>query len=154
MRWCLALVSVVLAAGRPDGGSFPLEIHWLGGADGGSLPDPEVIRAVVRSHHGDLKRCYDQALPTHPGLAGKTSIQWMVGEKGQVVSVERLYSTHGASTLDACIVELIRSWRFPEPRGGGIAVVTYPFAFISWLTPTLDGGSSEPAPPGTPDAGP
>ena len=108
---------------------------------------------MVRSHHGDLKRCYDQALSTHPGLAGKTIIQWVVGEKGQVVSVERLYSTHGASTLDACIVELIRSWRFAGPRAGGIAVVTYPFVFISWLTPTLDGGSSKPAPAGTPDAG-
>ena len=30
MRWCFALVSVVLAAGRPDGGSSPLEIHWRG----------------------------------------------------------------------------------------------------------------------------
>jgi len=75
MRWCFAL-SVVLAA---DGGSSPLEFRWLGGSDAGDPPgsmDPAEIRVVARSHHGDLKRCYDE-----------------VGRTGQVVSTEEPWTT-------------------------------------------------------------
>ena len=35
----------------------------------GSL-DPELIRAVIRSHHGQVKYCYESQLNTNPNLAG------------------------------------------------------------------------------------
>ena len=38
-------------------------------------------------------------------------------------------STVEDRTLESCITERIRRWGFPEPRGGGVVVVTYPFVF-------------------------
>jgi hypothetical protein len=33
--------------------------------------------------------------------------------------------------VEGCIVRQIRRWRFPEPAGGGVVVVDYPFIFRS-----------------------
>jgi hypothetical protein len=31
--------------------------------------------------------------------------------------------------VEACLVSRVRQFRFPEPRGGGIVRVNYPFRF-------------------------
>jgi hypothetical protein len=40
-------------------------------------------------------------------------------------------STIGNSELEACIAGRVRTWKFPKPRGGGVAIVTYPFFFAA-----------------------
>ena len=146
MRWSVGLLGVVLVAGAPDAGG-PVEARRLDSQDSGTTfgMDPEEIRAVVRSHHAELRRCYEQALVQTPRITGKTTIRWVIGETGEVRSVERIHSTHGAPGLDGCIVEAIGSWRFPAPPFGGTAVVTYPFVFRAGtpdagLPGTWDGG--------------
>jgi hypothetical protein len=37
---------------------------------------------------------------------------------------------------EACILEAVGALAFPEPRGGGAVVVTYPFLFRSTLDET------------------
>jgi len=32
-------------------------------------------------------------------------------------------------TMEVCINQRIRRWVFPEPKGGGIVIVKYPFRF-------------------------
>jgi len=31
----------------------------------------------------------------------------------------------------SCVIKVMRSLKFPKPRGGGIVVVTYPFVFAA-----------------------
>jgi hypothetical protein len=38
-------------------------------------------------------------------------------------------STSGTPDLDHCIAGRVLLWIFPKPKGGGVAVVTYPFVF-------------------------
>jgi TonB family protein len=134
MRWSFVLLATVLAGPGPDGGD-PVKVRWLDASDVGTVPgaadsiDLAEIRSVVRSHHADLKRCYDPSLGEARRPVGTASLRWAIGEDGQVRAVEVLSSTHGFPALDTCIVEAVRSWRFRRPRGGGVVVVTYPFLF-------------------------
>ncbi|HUM09678.1 MAG TPA: adventurous gliding motility protein GltG [Myxococcaceae bacterium] len=91
--------------------------------------DPELIRRVVRSHHDQLKYCYDNALTRNPKLTGKVSIRWIITEAGTVASSNVVSSTTNTPDLDRCIAGRVLTWIFPKPKGGGVAVVTYPFVF-------------------------
>jgi TonB family protein len=158
MRWSFALLATVLGGAAPDGGPV-VEVRWLDATDAGNLPggagsvELEVIRSVVRSHHAELKACYEPSLGQARRPVGTAKLRWAIGEDGEVRAVEVLSSTHGVPALDTCIAEAVRSWRFPRPRGGGAVVVTYPFVFRDAAFPR-DGDESKAASPGTPDAGP
>jgi len=91
--------------------------------------DPELIRRVVRSHHDQLKYCYDNALTKNPKLTGKVSVRWIITEAGTVASSNVVNSTTNTPDLDRCIAGRVLTWIFPKPKGGGVAVVTYPFVF-------------------------
>jgi hypothetical protein len=91
--------------------------------------DPELIRRVVRSHHDQLKYCYDNALTKNPKLTGKVSVRWIITEGGTVASSNVVNTTTNTPELDRCIAGRVLTWIFPKPKGGGVAVVTYPFVF-------------------------
>ena len=91
--------------------------------------DPELIRRVVRSHHDQLKYCYDNALTKNPKLTGKVSVRWIITEGGTVASSNVVSTTTNTPDLDRCIAGRVLTWIFPKPKGGGVAVVTYPFVF-------------------------
>lgn len=91
--------------------------------------DPELIRRVVRSHHDQLKYCYDNALTRNPKLTGKVSVRWIITEAGTVASSNVVNTTTNTPELDRCIAGRVLTWIFPKPKGGGVAVVTYPFVF-------------------------
>jgi TonB family protein len=91
--------------------------------------DPELIRRVVRSHHDQLKYCYDNALTRNPKLTGKVAVRWIITEAGTVASSNVVSSSTGTPELDKCIAGRVLTWVFPKPKGGGVAVVTYPFVF-------------------------
>jgi len=91
--------------------------------------DPELIRRVVRSHHDQLKYCYDNALTRNPKLTGKVSVRWIITEGGTVGSSNVVNTTTNTPELDRCIAGRVLTWVFPKPKGGGVAVVTYPFVF-------------------------
>ncbi len=38
-------------------------------------------------------------------------------------------STMGNSAVESCINRRFHRFRFPEPKGGGIVIVSYPFIF-------------------------
>ena len=91
--------------------------------------DPELIRRVVRSHHDQLKYCYDNALTRNPKLTGKVSVKWIITEAGTVASSNVVSTSTNTPELDRCIAGRVLTWVFPKPKGGGVAVVTYPFVF-------------------------
>lgn len=38
-------------------------------------------------------------------------------------------TTLGSSAAEQCMLSRIRRWKFPEPKGGGVVAVTYPWLF-------------------------
>ena len=91
--------------------------------------DPELIRRVVHSHLDQLKYCYDNALTKNPKLTGKVAVKWIITEGGTVAESHVASTTTNTPELDRCIAGRVLTWIFPKPKGGGMAVVTYPFVF-------------------------
>jgi TonB family protein len=92
--------------------------------------DPELIRRVVREHVGQVRYCYERALSSTPGLAGRVLLQWTINATGHVIaaSVDD-GSTLRNSDVEACLLQRVKRWQFLPPKDGGVVVVKYPFIF-------------------------
>jgi pSer/pThr/pTyr-binding forkhead associated (FHA) protein len=97
--------------------------------------DPELIRKVIRENASQVRYCYEQELVLNPKLEGKVAIQWQIGPDGRASGC----AVQGETTLmnekvQQCIMARIVTWQFPKPKGGGIAIVKYP-----WILRTSGG---------------
>lgn len=91
--------------------------------------DREIIQRVVREHRREIRACYEAELQRNPNLEGRVSIEWVISPDGAVASSRIENTTLNSSAVEQCVAQRILRWRFPEPRGGGIVRVTYPFIF-------------------------
>jgi hypothetical protein len=99
--------------------------------------DRELVRKVIQDHAAQIRYCYEQQLSVNPKLAGKVSIKWVINADG---SASQAQVEAGSTTLEdpkvhECMMARIQSWQFPRPKGGGIAVITYP-----WILRSAGGG--------------
>ena len=91
--------------------------------------DKEIIRRVIRRHIAEPKECYERQLAGNPQLGGRIVVKFTIAATGDVVSSTLEDSTLGDPRVESCVVEAVRAWKFPEPEGGGIVIVSYPFSF-------------------------
>ncbi len=96
----------------------------------GSL-SKEVIRRIVQRHINEVKFCYERELAKRPDLAGRVSIKFIISGTGAVQMAVVEDSTLGNASVENCIAGAVKRWTFPQPEGGGIVVVTYPFQLTS-----------------------
>ena len=94
----------------------------------GSL-DKELIRQVIARNRGQIRFCYESLLNRYPKLGGKVAIRFTISATGSVVASSVAQSTAGNPELEQCVAGRVRTWQFPQPKGGGVVVVTYPFLF-------------------------
>ena len=102
--------------------------------------DKELVRKVIQDHAAQIRYCYEQQLAVNPRLQGKVSIKWIIQGDGSATSAQ---VDGGATTLEdakvhECMMSRIQSWTFPKPKGGGIAVITYP-----WILRSTGSGATE-----------
>ena len=93
--------------------------------------DKEIIRRVVRQHRNEIRYCYEKELQKNPKLAGTVTVNFIISGTGSVMSARVSSSTVNNSTVEGCMAGKIQRWVFPEPRGGGIVTVNYPFKLSS-----------------------
>lgn len=67
----------------------------------------------------------------NPELSGKVVVKFVISATGSVASATVTESTLDEPSVETCIVNKVKRWVFPEPAGGGIVVVNYPFIFSS-----------------------
>ncbi len=96
----------------------------------GSL-DKEIIRRVVRLHRNEIRYCYEKQLQKDPELAGSITVKFVIARTGAVTSAVVSSSDLKNSAVEQCLTRKIRRWSFPEPKGGGVVIVNYPFKFSS-----------------------
>ncbi|MFN3201891.1 MAG: AgmX/PglI C-terminal domain-containing protein [Bradymonadia bacterium] len=94
----------------------------------GSL-DPEIIRRIIRQHRSEYQYCYSKQLQVKRDLAGKIKVKFTISGTGQVIAAKVMETTMNDAAVERCLIGKIKRWRFPEPKGGGIVVVKYPFVF-------------------------
>jgi hypothetical protein len=92
----------------------------------GSLPK-EIIRRVINQHMAQIRYCYEKELTRSPGIFGRVSTRFVIGPNGRVQDAKVPSSTLGNAAVEQCMVQKIRTWKFPKPKGGGIVIVNYPF---------------------------
>ena len=125
---CVAkLVTAALAAQA----SAPPErvVVLLGSATKSSddVLDKASLDAVTAEHASEVSACYDAALQVWPGLKGRISSGVVIWFDGRAALVRTEKSTLDNPMLECCINTAIRSWPFPKPSNGSIALVTFPF---------------------------
>lgn len=91
----------------------------------------EIIRRVIHSHRDQIKYCYSKELTRNPNLSGKVNIKFTISPKGYVQQASVGATTLNNATVERCMTQKIRTWKFPEPKGGGIVIVNYPFILKS-----------------------
>ena len=91
--------------------------------------DKDIIRRVIRQHVNEIKFCYDQQLMKNADLWGRVVVQFTINANGQVISSAVQSSTMNDMGVEQCVAGTLRRFEFPKPQGGGIVMVSYPFAF-------------------------
>ena len=91
--------------------------------------DTETIRRTIRQHAAEYKYCYEKQLNVVRDLAGKVTMKFTISGNGSVIAAAVEESTMGDREVENCLVAKIKRWVFPEPKGGGIVIVKYPFVF-------------------------
>lgn len=89
--------------------------------------DASIIRRIVRAHINEVRACYNQGLARNPTLRGRVAVQFMINATGRVSSSVVQSSSIKDRSVANCIAKAVKRWKFPKPKGGGIASVTYPF---------------------------
>ena len=100
-----------------------------GNADVRGSLSKEAIRRHVRRNILDIRYCYESAWARDQSLAGRVEVRFVISPSGAVSSSSVASSTLGNPTVEQCIARVVQSIAFPEPEGGGVVIVTYPFRF-------------------------
>jgi TonB family protein len=96
----------------------------------GSL-DPEIIKRYIRKKRRQYQFCYSQQLQRYKNLTGTVKITFTITGSGRVVGakVASAGTDLNNSTVQNCVKNVTAGIVFPQPKGGGIVKVTYPFRF-------------------------
>ncbi|QDF04874.1 TonB family protein [Myxococcus xanthus] len=124
--------------GRGTGGSGGIDLGGRGKSITKVIPgkttvvgglDKDVIAKVIRRHQGEIKYCYESELNKDPSLAGKVAVAFVIDPTGAVSDASVSETTLNNAAAERCMLSRIRRWKFPEPKGGGVVSVTYPWLF-------------------------
>jgi len=93
--------------------------------------DKRDVASVIHRNLPRFKHCYEHELNAYPDLRGKVAVRFMIGPMGSVLESNVQESTMDSSAVETCVVNVMKTLKFTAPKGGGVAVVTYPFVFAS-----------------------
>jgi len=102
----------------------PDEVLLIGGIDGAQ------IDKVIKRNLAKFRYCYQRELQREPGLSGKVVNRFVIAKDG-TVSKSETKSSSLTPSVDSCVARTMTRLQFPAPRGGGIAIISYPFVFTA-----------------------
>ena len=91
--------------------------------------DKSLIDAVIKRQMNQIRYCYQRELTKNPELGGKIVVKFVIAKDGTVSSASTKSSTMGSPAVEQCINGRFLRFQFPQPKGGGIVIVSYPFLF-------------------------
>ena len=89
--------------------------------------DKNIIRRYMRQKLPQIEYCYQKQLAVKPKLAGTITVSFVISGEGTVTSAKA--SGLGDEPVETCVADVVRTIRFPKPKGGGVVNVSYPFTF-------------------------
>ncbi len=100
-------------------------------ADGGPPLTRDEIRLVVRAKLPQVRACFDAGLARAPEIGGRVVLRFTIGPDGRADAITVEQDEVGEAVVAECLCEQLRSWQFPQPRGGVPITIAYPFVFSS-----------------------
>lgn len=100
-----------------------------GEASSGSL-ERSVVARVVRQKLSRVRSCYEIGLRRDPGLSGTLTVEFVIDPTGRVEESTIASASLDDADVEACVLKIVDSMRFPAPEGGSLTV-TYPFVLES-----------------------
>jgi TonB family protein len=91
--------------------------------------DGDKVREVVSTHRAALRSCYERAVFESPTLSGTCTVRIVVDKNGTVGSASIHASSLRSLSMHRCVLQLVRTWRFPPPADGKAAAIEYPLVF-------------------------
>lgn len=102
----------------------------MGGLDKG------LIDEIIKRHMAQIRYCYVKELNGSAGkISGRVLTRFVIAGTGRVSQAGVESSSLGNSNVEKCLTGVLKNIVFPEPAGGGIVEVSYPFSF----TPSVAG---------------
>lgn len=98
--------------------------------------DKRAIQKAVQRYKSDLDACYKNALSQNKDLKGDITFAWIISSAGNVTSAVIKESTLNHKDLETCLIDKIKTWKFPASNDGGMAQVTYPMSFTTITPPS------------------
>lgn len=111
-------------------GSVQINVQGQEGDFEGGM-DKEAIRRVIREHLREIRNCYERELQRSPDLYGKVVLEWDIEEAGRVSRCVVKNNALGNDKVANCIVNRLKTWKFPDPPKDQIGRVIFPFVFSS-----------------------
>lgn len=91
----------------------------------------EVVGRYIKRYWAQFKYCYERELSKDPNLYGKITITFTIAGNGRVSEAQVIQTTMHNPNVEECVLRVVRRIRFPQPKGGGQVIVTYPFMFTT-----------------------
>lgn len=91
--------------------------------------DKSLVDTVIKRNMAQIRYCYQKELTKNPTLSGKITVKFVIAKDGTVSSATTKSSTMNNPTVENAINALFMKFQFPQPAGGGIVIVSYPFIF-------------------------
>lgn len=91
------------------------------------------IEQVIRKNNDDALDCFDSHLPKDVKVTGKLYVSFEIESDGKVSEAHynESKSTYKNPKLAACLVEKVKTWRFPILQTDETLQINYPFQLIS-----------------------
>lgn len=89
----------------------------------------EEVGKVIHAHMKEVRYCYESSMVRTSRVDGKVILDFSINGKGVVAKVKVASSTLPDAALGECIMRRLRTWQFPNPKGGVTVDVGYPFIF-------------------------
>ncbi len=140
----LDTLSAARIGARPGGKtiSFSLALNFQGGSESPGIGgDPSlrpqkdgpvsaaVLSTVMNKNKSRFSDCYDRVARKKPGLEGHVVMRFTIRDNGTVRNVKIRETTLKNKQVEACIVKVGESLRFPGEKGRAKTRVFYPFVF-------------------------
>ena len=90
---------------------------------------PAMIKTSVKRQMGKVRACYERALKSDEGLAGKLVMSWKIKADGTVRSVSVARDDLGSDKVSMCVTDAVASFKFPQ--GTETVSIEYPMSFKS-----------------------
>jgi TonB family protein len=89
----------------------------------------EEVGRVIHQHMKEVRYCYESSMVRASKVDGRVVLDFTINGKGDVAKAKVSNSSLPDPALGECIQRRLRTWKFPNPKGGVNVDVAYPFIF-------------------------